>query len=83
MQRYPFKTLKLDQSFVREILNSSLSFQLVSNSIDMAKSLHMNLVAEGIETEDIAYALAEMGCDYAQGYYFGKPKPLGELLKAG
>jgi len=83
VQRYPFKTLKLDQSFVREILNSSLSFQLVSNSIDMAKSLHMNLVAEGIETEDIAYALAEMGCDYAQGYYFGKPKPLGELLKAG
>ncbi len=82
LQNYPFKVLKLDQTFVREIMNSSLSFQLVMNSIEMAKSLQLEIVAEGIETADIAEALSSMGCDYAQGYLFSKPQPLQEWLGA-
>ena len=80
LQLYPFKTIKLDQSFVREIRQSATSYQLVLGSISMAKSLQLDLVAEGIETEDVAITLAELGCDYAQGYLFGKPKPLAEWL---
>lgn len=76
LKDYPFGVLKLDQTFVREILMSSLSFQLVMNSIQMAKALKLGLVAEGIETDDIATALTEMGCDHAQGYLFGKPQTL-------
>lgn len=82
LQSYPFKVLKLDQTFVREIMQSSLSFQLVMNTIEMAKSLHLEIVAEGIETYDIAAALAEMGCNYAQGYLFGRPQPLEAWLPA-
>ncbi|MGI9134059.1 MAG: EAL domain-containing protein, partial [Rhodoferax sp.] len=81
LQSYRFKTLKLDQSFIREMLNSSLSFQLVMSSIDMAKSLLLDLVAEGIETEEIARILKLLGCDYGQGYLYSKPKPLAELLR--
>lgn len=80
LMHFPFNVLKLDQSFVREIMNSSLSFQLVMNSIDMAKSLHMKIVGEGIECPEVAYALAEMGCDYAQGYLYSKPLSLRDCL---
>ena len=81
LKDYPFGVLKLDQTFVREILTSNLSLRLVANSIEMAKSLQMGLVAEGIESLDIANSLAEMKCDYAQGYYFGKPQPLSAWIK--
>ena len=80
LMHFPFNVLKLDQSFVREIMNSSLSFQLVMNSIDMAKSLHMEIVGEGIESPEVAHALAEMGCDYAQGFLYSKPLTLSDCL---
>lgn len=82
LQRYPIRTLKLDITFVREIANSSLNFQLVLNSIQMAKSLALEVVAEGVETIEAARILKSLGCDFAQGYYFCKPKPLAELCLA-
>jgi EAL domain-containing protein (putative c-di-GMP-specific phosphodiesterase class I) len=80
LQTYRFHTLKLDQRFIREMLNSSLSFQIVISSIDMIRSLNMDVVAEGIETEELARVLTELGCEYGQGYLFGRPKPLAALL---
>ena len=81
LQNYRFHTIKLDQRFIREMLNSSLSFQIVMSSVGLIHSLHMDVVAEGIESEDLARVLAELGCEYGQGYLFGRPKPLAALLQ--
>jgi EAL domain-containing protein (putative c-di-GMP-specific phosphodiesterase class I) len=80
LQNYRFHTIKLDQRFIREMLNSSLSFQIVMSSIDLIRSLQMDAVAEGIESADLARVLTELGCQYGQGYLFGRPKPLAALL---
>lgn len=81
LQNYRFHTIKLDQRFIREMLNSSLSFQIVISSVDMIRALHMDVVAEGIESDELARVLTELGCEYGQGYLFGRPKPLGVLLE--
>ena len=83
LQNYPFDTVKIDQSFIREMLNSSLSFQLVMSTIDMCKTLHLGVVAEGIETEELARILKVIGCGYGQGYLFSRPKPLAAILAQG
>ena len=57
LQRYNFKGIKLDQSFIKEMLHSKLSLQLVISSFEMAKKLQLDVVAEGIETKEIAQAL--------------------------
>lgn len=80
LKTYPFNTLKLDQSFIRDILGTRVILQLVRSSIDMSKSLKLGLVAEGVENEEIALMLGELGCDYAQGYLFAKPMRKEELL---
>lgn len=82
LQRYPIKTLKLDISFVKEIVNSNVSFQLVMNSIQMAKSLDLEVVAEGVESIEVAHILKSLGCDYAQGFFYSKPKPLAEFASS-
>jgi EAL domain-containing protein (putative c-di-GMP-specific phosphodiesterase class I) len=81
LQNYRFDTIKLDQRFIREMLNSNLSFQIVMSSVGLIRSLHMDVVAEGIESADLAHALTELGCHYGQGYWFGRPKPLAALLQ--
>jgi EAL domain-containing protein (putative c-di-GMP-specific phosphodiesterase class I) len=50
------------------------------SSIDLIRSLQMDAVAEGIESADLARVLTELGCQYGQGYLFGRPKPLAALL---
>jgi len=82
LQNYRFHTIKLDQRFIREMLHSSLSFQIVMSSVDLIRSLHMTVVAEGIESAELARVLAELGCEYGQGYLFGRPQPLEVLLAA-
>jgi EAL domain-containing protein (putative c-di-GMP-specific phosphodiesterase class I) len=82
LQNYRFHTIKLDQRFIREMLNSSLSFQIVLSSIDMIRSLQMDAVAEGIESADLDRVLTDLGCQYGQGYLFGRPKPLAALLQS-
>lgn len=79
LQKYHFKGIKLDQSFIREMVNSKLSLQLVMSSIEMSKTLQLDVVAEGIETEEMAQALKIMGCTYGQGFLFSRPKSLDEL----
>lgn len=82
LQNYRFNTLKLDQLFIREIQNSSLSYQLVMSTLDMIRPLNINAVGEGIETESVAETLQQLGCEYGQGYLFGKPMALQDLLAA-
>ena len=72
LQRFPFDTIKIDQSFVRPSQNGHRSV-LLRSIVKMAQELGMEVVAEGAETESDAIELYQIGCQYAQGYAFGEP----------
>jgi len=76
----PVQELKLDRSFVRDIAVRERDAAIVRSAIDPAHSLGLILVAEGIEDAAGADLLREMGCDIAQGYYFGRPQPGTDVL---
>lgn len=78
LQRYPIGTLKLDRAFIAPMLDSPQSMEIVRSSIELAHSLGMNVVAEGVETEAVSARLAALGCEFGQGWLFGKPLPLGD-----
>jgi EAL domain-containing protein (putative c-di-GMP-specific phosphodiesterase class I) len=80
LQRYPISTLKIDGAFVEPILTSAQSFEIVRSSVALAHSLGMSVVAEGVESEDVKAMLLEMKCDFGQGWYFGRPATLQELV---
>lgn len=73
--------LKIDGSFIRNILSSSLDYQVVSSICKLAKIKKMQIVAECVETEDIREAVIALGIDYIQGYLIGRPQPLDRLVK--
>ena len=73
LRRFPFNILKIDQSFVRDIVDDPQDRELVNAAIAMSQALKLKVVAEGVETEQQLSYLKEMGCDYAQGYLFSKP----------
>ncbi|HSM10946.1 MAG TPA: EAL domain-containing protein [Lysobacter sp.] len=77
VQRFPLKMIKIDRSFVEPLGRdaSQRSSAIVSAILALAYSLGLEVVAEGIETEDQRQALIAMGCVYAQGYLFGRPQP--------
>jgi EAL domain-containing protein (putative c-di-GMP-specific phosphodiesterase class I) len=79
LHRYPIGTMKIDRAFVSQMLSSHHSAKIVHASIDLAHSLKMDVVAEGIETEEERLALLERGCDYGQGWLFGKPASLKSI----
>jgi diguanylate cyclase (GGDEF)-like protein/PAS domain S-box-containing protein len=72
LQRFPFDTIKIDQSFVRTSGNGSRPV-ILRSIIAMAHDLGMQVVAEGAETESDAVELGQLGCEFAQGYAFGEP----------
>jgi len=82
LNRYPIGTLKIDLSFVKTMLTSMQSREIVNSSIKLAHSLKMDVVAEGIENEEIRNKLLELGCNFGQGWYFGKPLGLNEISGA-
>jgi diguanylate cyclase (GGDEF)-like protein/PAS domain S-box-containing protein len=73
LQRLPVDTLKIDRSFVNEIGRTHDRVTLVQPIIALAHSLGMEVVAEGVETEEQLAFLRELGCDYVQGYLLGRP----------
>ena len=79
LHRYPIGTMKIDRAFVSQMLASPHSAKIVQSSIELAHSLKMDVVAEGIESEDERLALLELGCDYGQGWLFGKPASLRRI----
>ena len=72
LQRFPFDTIKIDQSFVRAS-NKGQRPVILRSIIAMAHDLGMEVVAEGAETDSDAVELYQLGCEYAQGYVFGEP----------
>ena len=79
LQRYPIGTLKIDRVFVEPMLESAQSLEIVHSSIDLAHTLGMNVVAEGVETGMTRKKLLELGCDFGQGWHFGRPAALKDL----
>jgi len=79
LNSYPIGTMKIDLSFTRTMLTSVHSKEIVSSSIGLAHSLGMDVVAEGIENEEVRQKLLEMGCNFGQGWLFGKPAELKNI----
>jgi predicted signal transduction protein with EAL and GGDEF domain len=73
LTRFPIDSLKLDQSFVRNIIAQSNDAIVISAVIGMAKSLKQSIVAEGVESKEQLAFLQAHGCDEGQGYYFSRP----------
>jgi diguanylate cyclase (GGDEF)-like protein/PAS domain S-box-containing protein len=68
-----FESLKIDRSFIERVALDPESHAIVQTIVDLARTLHMGVVAEGVEDEDQMNELVKMGCDIAQGFYFSKP----------
>lgn len=75
----PAKELKIDRSFVTSMLENEKSYKLVETIISIARTMEMNVVAEGIETEEQEAVLTRLGCDYLQGYLFSRPLPAEQV----
>ena len=86
LTRYPIDVLKIDKSFVKELIDNSGALGIVTAIIAMANSLGMEVVAEGVEREDQCRRLRSLGCRFMQGYLFSRPVPeeqIVELLRHG
>lgn len=75
----PIDVLKMDIGFIRNIDTNEKDLRLVKLIIEIARSLKVLVVAEGVETDNQLKLLKEAGCDLAQGYYFSRPLPVGEF----
>ena len=81
LSKLPVDTLKIDRSFVADMVSGAGGMTLVSVIINMAHALKLNVVAEGVETEEQQRQLRLMRCDEMQGYLFGKPVPIDMFEK--
>lgn len=75
----PAKELKIDKSFVTSMLENEKTYKLVETIMSIARTMEMNVVAEGIETEEQQAVLTRLGCDYLQGYLFSRPLPAEQV----
>jgi EAL domain-containing protein (putative c-di-GMP-specific phosphodiesterase class I) len=79
LRRLPVDELKIDRSFV-QALHDRKDEAIVRTTIDLAHELGLSVVAEGVETVEALNRLTSFGCEYAQGYYIGKPLPPQDFL---
>jgi EAL domain-containing protein (putative c-di-GMP-specific phosphodiesterase class I) len=75
LKKFPLNGLKIDRSFVRDLLLDSDDAAIVSATVALSKQLGLSVIAEGIENQATADLLARMGCEEGQGYFFGRPMP--------
>ncbi len=86
LQQFPFDYLKIDQSFVRNLVNNPSNMAIITAILNMARSLNLKVIAEGVETEKELTFLKMQKCDIIQGYLFSRPLPFTEfksLLQTG
>ncbi|SEL56795.1 PAS domain S-box-containing protein/diguanylate cyclase (GGDEF) domain-containing protein [Colwellia chukchiensis] len=81
LRKYPFKTLKIDRSFIQGIALNTSDYNLVKATIAMSHSLDLTVIAEGVETQQQLAILSKLGCNTVQGYYFSKPILAAQLLE--
>lgn len=81
LHHFPIDTLKIDQSFIRDMMKNESSRALVKSIIALGKNLNMKIIAEGVEEKEEAAAISEMDCDQCQGYYFAKPMSERDVIE--
>jgi diguanylate cyclase (GGDEF)-like protein len=79
LSRLPVHQIKIDKSFVIEMIKNDHNRTIVKSTIDLGHDLNLKVVAEGVETEAVLKALVELGCDVAQGYHISRPVPASEF----
>ncbi len=79
LKRFPVNEIKIDKSFVIDMLNDASDAVIVRSTIDLAHNMGMNVVAEGIESQEAWDKLAELGCNLGQGYHMCRPCPAEEF----
>ena len=77
----PIDCIKLDRSFLSSGFHDRRHTEIIRLIINLAKALDMNVIAEGVETQEQADLLDQFGCRYAQGYFYSKPLPAGEFIE--
>jgi len=80
LKRIPVQTLKIDQSFVRDMLDDADDRALVESIIHIASLFKLNVIAEGVETQDQGVLLLRLGCDVVQGYGIARPMPAEQVF---
>ncbi len=81
LRRLPVNTLKIDSSFIKDIASNPDAVSVVRTIIALANALDLNVIAEGVETEEQLSILSELQCDAVQGYLFSPPGPANEVEK--
>jgi diguanylate cyclase (GGDEF)-like protein/PAS domain S-box-containing protein len=81
LSRLPVSSVKIDRTFTRNVVLSRNDADIISSIVAIAKRLSLKTVATGVETEEQRKALASLGCDYAQGWLFGQPASIVEIMK--
>ena len=81
LHKFPVDTMKLDQSFIREMFSSDASLKIVRALASLAHDLDMECIAEGIEEQMQGTALEDMGLEFVQGFFYGRPMPLKEAAE--
>ncbi len=73
LHRFPVNTLKIDRTFVDQMISGGQNLEIIRTIIILAHALNMDVVAEGVETKQQVVMLKQLGCEFAQGYYFSRP----------
>jgi EAL domain-containing protein (putative c-di-GMP-specific phosphodiesterase class I) len=81
LQRFPIDVLKIPKPFVDELVDEDNPGLLASVILDLSRRLGLGTVAEGIETEEQARRLRELGCPWGQGFVYARPMPVEDLLR--
>lgn len=81
LKNLPVDTLKIDRSFILNIAEDNTDFCIVKTIVDLAHALHLTVVAEGIETPEQERAVRRANVDLIQGFLYGRPQPLGQLIR--
>jgi EAL domain-containing protein (putative c-di-GMP-specific phosphodiesterase class I) len=81
LHRFPIDTLKIDRSFVTQMTDNAENAEIVRTIVTLARSLDMDVIAEGVETMEQLRQLGGLGCDYGQGYLFSRPVGAGPAVE--
>jgi diguanylate cyclase (GGDEF)-like protein/PAS domain S-box-containing protein len=81
LRRMPLDALKIDREFVKEMGRDATGSSIVDSIIALGHTMNLRVIAEGVETGEQAARLAHAGCDYLQGYHFGRPLPARDLVR--